>query len=356
MSSGVIEPAVKRGALCAALSVNPNSRKGRGNLIPHLQGRAMDQTNQTHVSFVGIDVAKKHLDVHIRPSGQAFTTTRDAPGLDDLVKQLQALRPELIVLEATGGYEAVVTATLSGAGLPVLVVNPRQIRDFARACGQLAKTDSLDAAIIALFADRIRPELRPLPDEATRQLGELTARRRQIVEMITAEGHRRQQASHKRVQKRLDAHTAWLQKELSSIDTDIDTAVRKSMLWQQQEALLTSVPGVGKTVARTLLADLPELGQLDRRSLAALVGIAPMNHDSGMHRGARRIRGGRTTVRGVLYMAAWVGTRFNPVLKTFYQRLLATGKPRKVALVACMHKLLTILNAIIRTNTKWEIA
>ncbi len=174
--------------------------------------------------------------------------------------------------------------------------------------------------------------------------------------MITAEGHRRQQASHKRVQKRLDAHTAWLRKELSSIDTDIDTAVRKSALWQHQEALLMSVPDVGKTVARTRLADLPELGQWDQRSLAALVGMAPMNHDSGRRRGARRIRGGRTTVRGVPCMAAWVGTRFNPVLKTFYQRLLAAGKPRKVALVACMQKPLTVLNAIIRTSTKWETA
>ena len=314
----------------------------------------MDRTAAPTATFVGIDVAKKHLDVHVTPGGQAFTTTRDGPGLDDLVKHLHALAPELIVLEATGGYEAVVTATLGGAGLPVLVVNPRQIRDFARACGQLAKTDALDAAIIARFAERVRPALRPLPDEATRQLGELTARRRQIVDMITAESHRRQQASHKRVQKRLDAHTAWLQKELSSIDTDIDSAVHESTLWRQHEALLTSVPGVGKTVARTLLADLPELGQMDRRSLAALAGIAPVNHDSGMHRGARRIRGGRTTVRGALYMAAWVGTRFNPVLKAFYQRLLTAGKPRKVALVACMHKLLTILNAIIRTNKNWK--
>lgn len=314
----------------------------------------MDQITAPATSFVGIDVAKKHLDVHIRPSGQAFTTTRDAPGLDDLVKQLQAIKPGLIVLEATGGYEAVVTATLGAAGLPVLVVNPRQIRDFARACGTLAKTDTLDAAIIARFADRVRPGLRPLPDKATRELGELTARRRQVVDMITAEGQRRQQASHKRVQKRLDAHTAWLQKELSSIDTDIDRAVSESALWQQHEALLTSVPGVGKTVARILLAELPELGQMDRRPLAALVGIAPMNHDSGMHRGARRIRGGRTTVRSALYMAAWVGTRFNPTLKAFYDRLLAAGKARKVALVACMHKLLTMLNAIIRTNEKWK--
>ena len=317
----------------------------------------MDQTTHTVTSlFVGIDVAKTHLDVHVRPCGPVFTVARDASGLDDLVERLQALRPDLIVLEATGGFEAVVTATLGGAGLPVLVVNPRQIRDFARACGRLAKTDALDAAVIALFAERVRPALRPLPDEATRQLGELAARRRQIVEMITAEGHRRRQASHKRVQKRLDAHTAWLQKELSSIEADIDKAIRASPRWHEQEALLTSVPGVGKTVARTLLAELPELGQMDRRALAALAGLAPMNHDSGMHRGTRGIRGGRSSVRAVLYMAAWVGTRFNPVIAAFHDRLIAAGKPRKVALVACMHKLLTILNAIIRTRRKWETA
>jgi transposase len=315
----------------------------------------MDQTNSTPI-FVGIDVAKKHLDVHIRPGGSAFTVARDGAGLDDLTQRLQSLAPELIVLEATGGFETVVTAALAGAKLPVLVVNPRQIRDFARACGQLAKTDSLDAAIIALFAERVRPALRPLPDEATVHLGELAARRRQLVEMIVAEGHRRRQARLKRVQKRLDAHTAWLQKELTSLDTDIDTAVRESAVWREQEDLLTSVPGVGKVVARTLLAELPELGQLDRRAVAALVGIAPMNRDSGQLRGTRSIRGGRSTVRAKLYMAALVGARFNPVIKSFYQRLLMAGKPRKVALVACMHKLLTILNAILRTRKEWKNA
>ncbi len=273
-----------------------------------------------------------------------------------MVHRLQVLQPELIVLEATGGFEIIVTATLAAAGLPVVVVNPRQIRDFARACGQLAKTDTLDAAVIALFAERIRPSLRPLPDEATRQLGELAARRRQIVEMITAEGLRRRQTNLKRVQKRLDAHIGWLQKELSGIETDIDAAVRESPLWREQEALLTSVPGVGRTVARTLLAELPELGQLDRRAVAALVGIAPLNHDSGQHRGSRHIRGGRVAVRAALYMAAWVGTRFNPVIKAFYDRLRAAGKPRKVALVACMHKLITILNAIVRTKKPWQTA
>ncbi len=322
----------------------------------------MDQTPVPEQSvlpsaiFVGIDVAKKHLDIHIRPAADAFTVPRNSAGLDELVRRLEALQPELIVLEATGGFEITVTATLAAAGLPVVVVNPRQIRDFARACGRLAKTDTLDAAIIALFAERIRPPLRPLPDEATRHLGELAARRRQIVEMITAEGLRRRQTSLRPVQKRLDAHIDWLQKELSSLETDIDTAVRESPLWREQEALLTSVPGVGKTVARTLLAGLPELGHLDRRAVAALAGIAPLNHDSGQHRGTRHIRGGRVRVRTALYMAAWVGTRFNPVIKAFYDRLLAAGKPRKVALVACMHKLLCILNAILRTKKPWKTA
>jgi transposase len=320
------------------------------------QTPSLEQSTSPSAVFVGIDVAKKHLDVHIRPSADAFAVPRDGPGLDELVCRLQALQPGLIVLEATGGFEIIVAATLAAAGLPVVVVNPRQIRDFAHACGRLAKTDALDAAIIALFAERIRPPLRPLPDEATRQLGELAARRRQIVEMITAEGLRRRQTSLRRVHKRLDAHVAWLQKELSSLETDIDAAVRESPLWREQEALLTSVPGVGQTVARTLLAELPELGQLDRRALAALVGIAPLNHDSGQHRGSRHIRGGRASVRAALYMAAWVGARFNPVIKAFYDRLRAAGKPRKVALVACMHKLLTILNAIVRTRQPWQTA
>jgi len=306
--------------------------------------------------FVGIDVAKKHLDVHILPTGTRMTVARDAGGLDQLVTQLRELSPRLVVLEATGGFEAIVTATLGGAELPVLAVNPRQIRDFARACGRLAKTDALDAEVIALFAERIRPALRPLPDEATRLLGELAARRRQIVEMITAETHRRRAASAKRVQKRLDAHMAWLQKELSSLETDIDDAIRESPLWCEDQALLTSVPGIGKVVARTLLAELPELGHLDRRAMAALVGIAPMNRDSGQFRGKRTIRGGRGTVRAALYMAAWVGVRFNPVLKEFYQRLIAAGKPRKVAIVACMHKLLTVLNAMMKSRTTWKHA
>lgn len=316
----------------------------------------MEQKGQDGACFVGIDVAKRQLDVCIRPAGLQFVVQRDAAGLEELLARLREVGAQLIVLEATGGFERVVTATLAGAQLPVVVVNPRQIRDFARAAGQLAKTDTLDAAIIALFAERMRPPLRPLPDAAARHLAELAARRRQVVEMMTAEGHRLRQAAHRRVQTRLAAHVAWLEAELADVDCDLDQAIRDSDLWRSQEALMTSVPGVGPTVARTLLAELPELGQLDRRALAALVGIAPMNRDSGQHRGRRSIRGGRSVVRAKLYMAAWVATRFNPAIKAFYERLIAAGKPRKTAIVACMHKLLTILNAIIRTRTPWQSA
>jgi transposase len=316
----------------------------------------MEHSIQDNACFVGIDVAKRQLDVCIRPAGITFAVPRDGAGLEDLLVRLRTLDVQLIVLEATGGFERVVTATLAGAHLPVVVVNPRQVRDFARATGQLAKTDTLDAAVIALFAERIRPPLRALPDEAARHLTELAARRRQVVEMMTAESHRLRQAAHRRVQKRLAAHIAWLEAELADIDRDLDQAIQDSDLWRDQEALMTSVPGVGPTVARTLLAELPELGQMDRRALAALVGVAPMNRDSGQHRGRRSIRGGRSVVRAKLYMAAWVATRFNPAIKTFYERLIAAGKPRKAAIVACMHKLLTILNAIIRTKTPWQNA
>lgn len=307
-------------------------------------------------SYVGIDVAKDKLDIHIKPSGESFTLARDNPGLDQLIARLKALTPSLVVLEATGGFEIAVSAALAGAALPLVVVNPRQIRDFARATGRLAKTDRLDAEIIALFAERIRPEPRPLPDEAARRLAELVARRRQILDMITAETNRRGQAQHKRVQKRLDAHLAWLHKELSAIDSDLDHAVRTTPLWREKEDLLTSVPGVGPATARSLLAEVPELGEIGPRQIAALVGVAPMSRDSGTQKGKRRIRGGRSDVRSTLYMAALVAAQHNPVLKRFYARLVGAGKPKKVALVACMHKLLTILNAILRDRQPWKTA
>jgi transposase len=252
-------------------------------------------------SFVGIDVSKSRLDVHARPAGTAFSAARDAEGLVELTARLLSLQPDLIVLEATGGFEVTVAATLAGAGLPLAVVNPRQIRDFARACGQLAKTDALDAKAIALFAERVRPEVRLVPDEQARALAELVARRRQVVEMITAEGCRERQARDPRLARRIGAHVAWLRQELAGIERDLDGAVKASPAWRANEALLTSVPGVGSATARTLLAGLPELGSLDRRKVAALVGVAPLNRDSGAMRGRRAVQGGRGTVRAALY-------------------------------------------------------
>jgi transposase len=306
--------------------------------------------------YVGIDVAKGRLDIHVLPAGEAFTVPRDGESVASLVERLKALSPALIVLEATGGFETIVAATLGQAGLPVAAVNPRQIRAFARSVGQLAKTDALDAAVIAMFAERIRPELRPLPDEQTRILSELVARRRQLVEMMTAERNRRARLSKKSLVKALDRHLAMLQKDLSAIEEEIDTTVRGTPIWHEREELMTSVPGVGPTLARTILADVPEIGTLDRKQIAALIGVAPLNWDSGAYRGRRITWGGRAKVRTALYMAALVASHHNPVLKSFYQRLLRAGKAKKLALVAVMRKLLTILNAIVRDQTPWQNA
>jgi transposase len=262
----------------------------------------------------------------------------------------------LIVLEATGGFETIVVAALAAAGLPLAVVNPRQIRNFAKALGKLAKTDALDAEVIALFADKIRPQVRPVASAHAKALGELVARRRQVVEMIGMEANRRRHATDKRLVKTIDRHVAFLEKELDAIDADIDTDVRASPAWREAEDLLSSVPGVGPVTARTLIAELPELGVLDRRKLAALVGVAPFNRDSGSWRGHRIIGGGRTSVRNALYMAALVATRYNPVIKATYKRLIDRGSPKKVAIIACLRQLLTILNAILRTKTPWQNA
>jgi transposase len=306
--------------------------------------------------FVGIDVAKDRLDVHLRPSGEALAVGRDAAGLTVLVERLADLAPALVVLEATGGFEVTVAATLGAAQLPLAVVNPRQIRDFARATGRLAKTDRLDAEAIARFAEAIRPEPRPLPDAAVRALAELVARRRQLVEMIGSESQRRRQLRDPRLIRRLDAHLAWLQRELSEIETDLDAAVRTSPAWRATEDLLASVPGIGKTSARTLIAELPELGTLDRRKIASLVGVAPVNRDSGAFRGRRMVLGGRASVRKALYMPTLTAIRRNPAIRALYARLIARGKPAKVAITACMRKLLTILNAILKSQSPWQHA
>jgi transposase len=306
--------------------------------------------------FVGIDVSKDRLDVHMRPSGEAFAVPRDGAGLDHLACRLRALAPALVVLEATGGFEITVAAALAGVGLPLAVVNPRQVRDFARAIGRLAKTDKLDAATIALFAERVRPAPRPVAEADAQALAELVARRRQVVEMIGMEQNRRGQARSERVRQTIAATLATLEAQLAAIDRDLGDSVRGSPAWRAAEDLLKSVPGVGDVTARTLLAELPELGRLDRRRLAALVGVAPVNRDSGQARGYRAIAGGRTSVRGVLYMATVVAVRWNPVLKAHYRRLVERGRPRKVALIACLRRLLGILNAILRDRKPWQAA
>ena len=306
--------------------------------------------------FVGIDVSKDRLDVHLRPSGDAFAVVRDSDGVETLAARLAALSPMLIVLEATGGFETVVAAGLAAAGLPLAVVNPRQIRDFARATGRLAKTDPIDAAVIAHFAEAVRPEVRPVASEEARALGELVARRRQLIEMMTAERNRRRQLTTKRLIKGVDRVLATLQAQLSEVEIDIDDAIRGSPAWREKEDLLTSVPGIGPNIARTLIAELPELGSLGRHQIAALVGVAPFNRDSGSMRGRRCIAGGRTTVRSALYMSILVTIRRSLPLASTYHRLRAAGKPAKVAIVACMRKLITILNAILRDKQPWQTA
>lgn len=296
---------------------------------------------------VGIDVSKDRLDVAVRPTGEAFAVERDAEGLSRLIARLAPLS------EATAGYETVVAASLSAAGLPVVVVNPAHVRAFAKALGKRAKTDPIDAAVIAHFVEATRPDVRPMPDEKTRLLADLVARRTQIVQMIAAERQRQKRLTEKRLQKSIVRLLAALQKELSSLETDIDEAVRGSPAWREKEDLLASVPGVGLTTARTLIAELPELGRLDRRKIAALVGLAPWTRQSGQWKGKSFIGGGRTQVRAALFMAAMVAGRHNPVLSAFRQRLLHAGKPKMVAVIAVARKLLTILNAIIREQKPW---
>jgi transposase len=306
--------------------------------------------------FVGIDVAKERLDVHVRPAGEAFTVARDGEGVAALVERLKAMAAGLIVLEATGGFEVTVAAALAAAGLPLAIVNPRQIRDFARALGRLAKTDPIDAEVIARFAEAIRPTPRSLPDDQARALGELVARRRQIVEMMTAERNRRHQMTVRKRLKAIERHLDWLQKELSEIEQELDQTIRGTPAWRDSEDLLKSVPGVGDTLARTLIAELPELGRLTGKQIAALVGVAPFNRDSGQWRGRRMIAGGRAGIRSVLYMATLSATRCNPPIAAFYNRLINAGKPAKLALTACMRKLIIILNAILRDRRHWQTA
>ncbi len=307
-------------------------------------------------TFVGIDVSKRRLDLHLRPAGERFAIDHDEANVAVLIERLVVLEPALIVLEATGGMEVRLAAALAAAGLPVAIVNPRQVRAFARAMGRLAKTDHLDAAVIAHFAEAVRPPVRPLPDEATRHLGALVARRRQLLEMLTAERNRRY-AADPALHERIDAHLRWLEEALAEIEQDLGGAVRASSIWRAKEELLRSVPGIGQVSARTLLAELPELGSLTRRQAAALVGVAPFSRDSGKMRGRRTVWGGRARLRACLYMAAVAAARgSNPVIAGFYKRLRLAGKPAKLALTACMRKLVVTLNAMLRTNTTWKQA
>ena len=304
--------------------------------------------------FVGIDVSKHRLDVHVRPSGEAWSVDNDAKGHVRLAEKLAAISPDLVVLEATGGYQAAVAAELAAAKLAVAVVNPRQVRDFAKAIGKLAKTDEIDATVLAHFAEAVRPVPRPIPDELTVELQALVVRRRQLIDMRTAETNRLETCRVVAVRRNIQKMINMLDKQIEKVDDDIDTTIRNSPVWREREDLLSSVKGVGSTTARTMLAQLPELGRLNRREIAALVGVAPFNHDSGTHRGQRYIRGGRSEVRSVLYMATVTAVRCNPQIRVVYDRLVGAGKKPKVALIACARKLLTILNAMMRTNQRWS--
>lgn len=304
-------------------------------------------------SYVGIDVSKDRLDVHVHPSGEAYALSRNGEGLAQLGGRLRELAPALIAVEATGGFETVVAASLASAGLPVVVVNPAQVRHYAQALGKRAKTDPIDAAVIARFVAATKPEVRVLPDEATRFLADLVARRRQIVEMMAAEGQRERRAD-KRLKKSIARLRRALEKELADLDAAIDDHIRGSPVWAEKEDLLASVPGIGPVIARTLIAEMPELGALDRRQIASLAGLAPWTRQSGQWKGKSLIGGGRKSVRNLLFLGALTAARHNPTLKAFRDKLVATGKPKMVAVIAVARKLLTILNAILRDKTPWR--
>ena len=310
------------------------------------------------VRFAGIDVSKAQLDVAVRPTGKRWVLPYDETGIEGLIPQIVDLEPALVLLEATGGLELPLVVALAAAALPVVVVNPRQVRDFAKATGTLAKTDTLDAGVLAHFADAVRPEVRPLQDAETQVLNSLTARRHQVMTMLVSEKNRLGTASGavspRAVSPRIEAHIAWLEQELSDLDQGLRQTLRQSPVWREKDDLLRTVPGVGPQLSLTLLAHLPELGTLDRKQIAALVGVAPYNRDSGTRRGKRAVWGGRSRVRAVLYMGALVASRHNPTIRDFYQRLLAAGKPKKVALIASMRKLLVTLNAMLKHGYPWR--
>lgn len=303
--------------------------------------------------FVGLDIAKAAIDIVVRPSGEAWTVANTEAAVVGLVERLGTLGPTLIVCETTGGYERTVVAALAAAAQPIVVLNPRQVRDFARATGQLAKTDRIDAGILALFAERVRPPVRPLASATAQLLDALLTRRRQILEMITAETNRLGFAPRP-LHRGIQQHIRWLQRQLDGVTTELTALIEASPIWQARDALLQSVPGVGRIVSMTLVGELPELGHLSHKQIAALVGVAPLARDSGQWRGKRFVWGGRASVRHVLFLAAMCGRRWNPALRPFYDRLCAAGKPKKVALIACARKLLVILNAMVRDKQAWR--
>ncbi len=302
--------------------------------------------------FIGIDVSKDVLEVGVRPEGEHWSVPNDEQEMPSLVRRLADLEPSLVVVEATGGLQTMLVAELAAAALPVTVVNPRQVRDFAKATGQLAKTDAIDALVLAHFGEALRPEVRMLKDEQTQELTALMTRRRQVVGMITAEKNRLATAP-KGIRKEIRKHIEWLQGRLNAMNGQLDKAIKQSPVWREKDAIVRSSPGVGPILSISLLAGLPELGTLNRKKVAALVGVAPLNRDSGGYRGARSVWGGRGQVRAVLYMATVTAARTNPVIREFYERLIGSGKKPKVALTACMRKLLTILNAMMRDGTRW---
>jgi transposase len=330
-----------------------------GATSPHPQGRdrieknSREEMERTQTpQYVGIDISKAHLDIGISSGGEGWRETNTGDGIERVVEKVKGVQPELIVLEATGGYEAEIATALALAGLPVAVVNPRQVRDFAKSLGKLAKTDRLDAEVLARFAQAIRPEARYLPDPQARELQALVNRRKQIIEIRVSEKNRLSTA-HAKIKPSIQKVIDFLTQELEKLDAEIHDQIRRSDVWREKDDLLQSVPGVGKVLSTTLLSDLPELGLLNRKQIAALAGLAPYNRDSGLMKGKRAIWGGRAPVRNALYMAAVSASRFNPVIRRFFEHLIQQGKVFKVAITACMRKLLTILNAMIRSRQKW---
>jgi transposase len=314
----------------------------------------MSESPPRSEAFVGIDVSKQRLDVAVSPCGEAWSAEQAADEIEALARRIQKHNPTLVVLEATGGLEMPIAGELAALGVPVAIVNPRQARDFAKATGQLAKTDRIDALMLAQFARAVRPPVRPLPDAQTQELEAVLARRRQLIAMLTAEKNRLHAARVEKVRTSIQRTIAWLEKQLQAIDGDLDRMIRTSPAWRVKDDLLKSVPGVGRVLALTLITELPELGSLNRKEIAALVGVAPLNRDSGAFRGQRRIWGGRAAIRATLYMSALTATQYNPTIRAYYRRLLSRGKPKKVALTACMRKILVILNVMARTQTPWR--